>query len=79
MSNNKLKEKLYRQLAEEFGTTVDEIRSIVDSQFLFLRKTIEHGAFDSVRIPMFGRFHVNPYRLHRLNIPGAKRRKKKSK
>lgn len=76
MSNNKLKEKLYKQLAEEFGTTVEEIRSIVDSQFSFLRKTIEHGAFDSVRVPMFGRFHVNPYRLHRLNLDRVNKKKK---
>ena len=73
MAINKLKEKLYSKLADEFGTTVDEIRSIVESQFVFLRKTIEHGAFDSVRMPMFGRFHVNPYRLHRLNLTRSKR------
>lgn len=77
MSNNKLKEKLYRQLAEEFGTTTEEIRSIVESQFSFLRKTVEHGAFDSVRIPMFGRFYVNPYRLHRLNLERVTKKKKK--
>jgi len=76
MSNNKVKEKLYKQVAEEFGTTVEEVRSIVESQFGFLRKTIEHGAFDSVRIPMFGRFYVNPYRLHRLNLDRAKKKKK---
>lgn len=76
MSNNKVKERLYKQVAEEFGTTVEEVRSIVESQFSFLRKTIEHGAFDSVRIPMFGRFYVNPYRLHRLNLDRAKKKKK---
>lgn len=76
MSNNKVKERLYKQVAEEFGTTVEEVRSIVESQFSFLRKTIEHGAFDSVRLPMFGRFYVNPYRLHRLNLDRAKKKKK---
>jgi len=77
MSNNKLKEKLYRKLADEFGTTTEEVRSIVESQFSFLRKTMEHGAFDSVRIPLFGRFYVNPYRLHRLNLERITRNKKK--
>lgn len=68
MAKNPTKDKLCKQLAEEYGTSAEEIRNIVDSQFAFLRKVIEHGAFDSVRIPMFGRFHVNPYRLHRLNL-----------
>lgn len=77
MAVNKVKEKLYKELAKEYGTTVEEIRSIVESQFLFLRKTIEHGAFDSVRIPFFGRFHVNPYRLHKLNLERVTKKKKK--
>lgn len=77
MAANKLKDKLYKQIAEEYGTTVEEVRSIVDSQFEFLRKTIEHGAFDSVRIPFFGRFYVNPYRLHKLNLERVQKKKKK--
>lgn len=77
MAANKLKDKLYKQIAEEYGTTVEEVRSIVESQFEFLRKTIEHGAFDSVRIPFFGRFHVNPYRLHKLNLERVQKKKKK--
>ena len=77
MAANKLKDKLYKQLAEAYGTTVDEIRSIVESQFEFLRKTIEAGAFDSVRIPFFGRFYVNPYRLHKLNLERVTKKKKK--
>lgn len=75
MAANPLKNKLCKQLAEEYGTSAEEIRQIVDSQFAFLRKTIEHGAFDSVRIPMFGRFYVNPYRLHRLNLTRVKKNK----
>ena len=77
MAANKLKDKLYKQIAEEYGTTAEEVRSIVESQFEFLRKTIEHGAFDSVRIPFFGRFYVNPYRLHKLNLERVQKKKKK--
>lgn len=77
MARNILKDKLCKQVAEEYGTSMEEVRRIVDSQFTFLRKTIEHGAFDSVRIPMFGRFYVNPYRLHRLNLERVERNKKK--
>ena len=60
MANNKVKEDLCRKVAEEFGCSVDEVRDIVDSQYEFLRSIIERGAFDSVRLPYFGRFHVNP-------------------
>ena len=77
MARNILKDKLCKKVAEEYGTSMDEVRRIVDSQFTFLRKTIEHGAFDSVRIPFFGRFHVNPYRLHRLNLERVEHNKKK--
>jgi len=77
MAKNILKEKLFKKLAEEYGTTVDEIRSIVESQFVFLRKAMEGGAFSSIRIPLFGRFHVNPYRLHKLNLTRIKKNKKK--
>ena len=75
MARNQTKEKLYKQIAEEYGAPVDEVRSIVESQFSFLRTTIEHGAFDSVRLPMFGRFWVNPFRLHKLNLTRVTKKK----
>jgi nucleoid DNA-binding protein len=77
MAQNKVKDELCRKVAEEFGCTVEQVRSIVDSQYEYLRKTIEHGAFDSVRLPLFGRFHVNPYRLHKLNLTRVTKGKKK--
>lgn len=77
MARNKVKEEIIRKVAEEYGCTVAEVRDIVDSQFGFLRDTIERGAFDSVRLPYFGRFHVNPFRLHKLNLTRVKKPKKK--
>ena len=74
MAKNKVKEELIAKIAEEYGYDKAEVRSIVDSQYSFLRKTIEHGAFDSVRLPYFGRFHVNPYRLHKLNLTKVKKK-----
>lgn len=73
MAKNNVKEKLIKQLAAEYGATQEEVRSIVESQFSFLRSVIEHGAFDSVRLPMFGRFYVNPYRLHKINLTKVKK------
>lgn len=74
MAKNKVKEELIAKIAEEYGYDKAEVRSIVDSQYSFLRKVVEHGAFDSVRLPYFGRFHVNPYRLHKLNLTKVKKK-----
>ena len=74
MGKNAQKDKLLKKIAEEYGASVDEIRQIVESQFSFLRGTIEHGAFDSVRLPMFGRFYVNPHRLHKITITKVKKK-----
>ena len=75
MARNPLKEKLCKEIAEEYGAPVDEVRSIVESQFSYLKSTVEHGAFDSVRLPMFGRFWVNPFRLHKLNLTRVTKKK----
>lgn len=74
MARNKTKEAIIKELAERHGYSAQEVRDVVDSQFGFLRKVVEHGAFDSVRLPYFGRFYVNPYRLHKLNLTRVKKK-----
>ena len=76
MAKNKLKHEIYKEIQKEIGGDLKEIEAIVDSQFAFSAKTIAIGMFDSVRLPYFGRFCVNPYRLHKLNISIATKPKK---
>lgn len=71
LAKNKLKKEVYQDIQSEIGGELHEIESIVDSQFSFLAKHMSLGYFDSVRLPYFGRFAVNPYRLRKINISKA--------
>jgi nucleoid DNA-binding protein len=74
---NKIKHNIIQEIQKELGGSYDEIESVVESQFDFVKYTIEKGLFNSIRLPYFGRFLVNPYRLKKLNIELAKNRKSK--
>lgn len=77
LAKNKLKQEVIKEIQAELGGSMQEIESVVESQFEFIKQTMERGLFDSVRLPYFGRFKVNPYRLRRLNIAIATRNRKK--
>jgi nucleoid DNA-binding protein len=74
LGRNKLKNEIIKEIKDELGGTTAEIESVVESQFSFIAYTIGKGLFNSVRMPYFGRFRVNPYRLRKLNIALAKRK-----
>ena len=78
LAKNKLKSELIKEVQKELGGSYSEIESVVESQFQFIKYTIEKGLFNSVRMPYFGRFKVNPYRLQKLNVALAKNRKNKN-
>lgn len=69
---NKIKAEIIKTIKDELGGTTAEIESVVESQFQFIAYTMSKGLFDSVRMPYFGRFKVNPYRLRKLNLYKAK-------
>jgi nucleoid DNA-binding protein len=73
LARNKLKYEVYKEIQDEIGSSIAEIEGVVDSQFSFIAKIIARGLFESVRLPYFGRFSVNPYRLRRLNIEKGKK------
>jgi len=72
---NKVKRSVCEEILEENGGTLKEIENIVESQFEFLRKTMERGEFSQVRLPYLGKFHVRIHRLTKLNHAIASRRK----
>ena len=78
MAKNKLKIEIIKEVQKELEGNYSEIESVVESQFEFIRYTIEKGLFNSVRMPYFGRFKVNPYRLQKLNVALATHRKKEN-
>ena len=55
---------LLNQVEEHFGNPTRVV----------LEKIMKRGAFDSVRLSYFGRFHVNPKRLIKLNDAAFQRR-----
>lgn len=72
LAKNKLKHEIAKEIQEELGGDLGPIQDVIESQFAFIKYTIERGRFDSIRMPYFGRFKVNPYRLRRLNISISK-------
>tara|TARA_B100000963_G_scaffold17486_1_gene13402 strand:+ start:5728 stop:5940 length:213 start_codon:yes stop_codon:yes gene_type:complete len=68
-------EEIIQEIVEEDGGTYEEVALVVMSQFEFLRKHMEHGAFSTVRMPYLGKFYVKPSRLYRLNNAVIQRRK----
>ena len=72
---NKVKREICNEIVEENGGSLDEIENIVESQFEFLRKTMERGDFSQVRMPYLGKFYVKPQRLYKLNHAIITRRK----
>lgn len=72
---NKLKQEVICEIIAEDGGTYEEVSAVVESQFQFIKKEMEHGAFSTIRLPYFGKFYVKPGRLSRLNHAVIQRRK----
>ena len=72
---NKMKHELISEIVAENGGSFEETQAIVENQFKFLKKHMEHGAFSTVRLPYLGKFYVKPGRLSRLNHAVISRRK----
>lgn len=64
-------EKIYNEVAIEMGLSKNRIRSIAESQFSFIGKTIRDKNLDSIRLQFLGMFKVKPGRLRGLS-PEAK-------
>lgn len=64
-------EKVYTEIAEELGISKTQVKSIADSQFSFIAKTMREKLFDDVRLKFLGIFKVKPGRLKYLG-PNAK-------
>lgn len=71
---NKLKQQIIREILDEDGGSYDEVSAVVDSQFEFIKRTMEMGDFSQVRLPYLGKFYVKPARLSKLNHAVIQRR-----
>lgn len=60
------RDKIEREIAEELGLTEIEVRQATRHQFRYVQRVMAEGTFDSVRLPYFGKFHVEPGRRKNL-------------
>lgn len=54
-----------KEVSEELNISVEEVLYIVNSVFVYLKFIMKNGYFESLRIPYFGLFRVNPYTVHK--------------
>ena len=54
-------------LASKYNLPISKVQEAVYHQFKYTSKVIREGKFEAVRLPYFGKFHVNPGRLKHLN------------
>lgn len=64
---NEVKHEIYKEIAAETGCSINEIEKVAEAQFSFIKKIIERGEFDTIRLPYLGKFGVNPKRVQNLN------------
>ena len=65
MSKNK--REIIHYLANKYNLPLSKVEEIVNYQFKFVSDVMTKGDFDSVRLPYFGKFTVNPKRVAHIN------------
>ena len=60
------KKIIIQTLATKYNLPLKKIEEIVNHQFKFVESVMKKGDFDSVRLPYFGLFSVNPKRVKYL-------------
>tara|TARA_R100001440_G_scaffold27835_2_gene45400 strand:- start:49 stop:267 length:219 start_codon:yes stop_codon:yes gene_type:complete len=65
MSKNK--KLIIYYLANKYNLPLKKIEKIVNYQFKYVEKIMKEGKFESIRLPYFGKFSVNPNRIKHIN------------
>ena len=60
------KKEIIHYLATKYNMPLQTIDRIVSHQFKYVSQIIKNGNFDSIRLPYFGKFSVNPNRVKYL-------------
>lgn len=63
LNNAELIEEFYDSIKDEFDLTFDQVVDICFGPFIFTKKIIEKGDFESVRLKYFGNFTVYSKRI----------------
>ena len=54
-------------LADRYDLSTKQVQEIIEHQFKYVSKIMRKGDFDTVRLPYFGKFVVNPKRVKHIN------------
>ena len=54
-------------LANKYDLPLSKIEKIVGHQFKYIEKIMKAGDFETIRLPYFGKFSVNPKRVKYIN------------
>lgn len=53
-------------LATKYNLPLSKVEEIINYQFKFVERVMKAGKFEGVRLPYFGKFHVNKNRLKHI-------------
>ena len=57
------KKLIIYKLANKYNLPLQKVEEIVNYQFKYVATIMKEGNFESIRLPYFGKFHVNKNRL----------------
>ena len=69
-------EEIIKELHEQYGGNIEELRQIIDTQSLLVKKVFEAGEYHAIRLPYFGLFKATPYMVQKINRTNAAKRRK---
>ena len=63
----KNKKVIMYYLANKYNMPLSKVEKIFSHQFKYVEKIMKEGKFETIRLPYFGKFSVNPNRVKHLN------------
>tara|TARA_R110000823_G_scaffold186623_1_gene318940 strand:- start:80 stop:295 length:216 start_codon:yes stop_codon:yes gene_type:complete len=63
----KNKKEIIYSLANKYNLSLKKTEEIVNYQFKYITTIMKEGKFETIRIPYFGKFSVNPNRVKHIN------------
>tara|TARA_R110001583_G_scaffold70882_2_gene200090 strand:+ start:1528 stop:1746 length:219 start_codon:yes stop_codon:yes gene_type:complete len=61
------KKIIIQKLASKYNLPLQTVENIVMHQFKFVNNIMSQGQLKTIRLPYFGKFHVNKKRLKYIN------------
>ena len=75
----KNKREIIYYLANKYNLPIQKVEEIINYQFKYVGKIIKEGNFESIRLPYFGKWSVNPNRVKYLTELSKNKKDNESK